>query len=88
MTTHPKCGKSWSGLKLEHCAVCCETFTNRAAADTHRVGSFSEGTRRCLTPGEMAGRTKRPLGLTHRGYWTFADRLGSFTGFTQNDEEE
>lgn len=53
---HPKCGKSWTGLKAEHCSVCCETFTGTVAGDKHRVGSFDEGTRRCLTAPEMIAK--------------------------------
>ena len=86
--THPKCGKSWVGLKLEHCAVCCETFTNTAAGDAHRTEDF-----RCLTPEEMRSRPRRPLAQNDRGYWTFAANLVNapnwlsvFTKEPQTDE--
>lgn len=75
MFTHPKCGKSWTGLKLEHCPICCETFTNTPAGDAHRVGEFHDNTRRCLTPEEMRSRLKRPLEQNEKGYWTFAASL-------------
>lgn len=55
MTTHPQCGKSWTGSKAEHCPVCCETFTGTKAGDRHRVGDHNDGTRRCLTAVEMLG---------------------------------
>lgn len=58
---------------MSHCAVCCETFTGDEAGDAHRVGSFSEGTRRCLTPEEMRNRTvngkPKPMVQNERGYW-------------------
>ena len=66
MATHPKCGKTWTGHRAEHCPACCETFTGHAAGDAHRVGSWADGTRRCLTPAEMA---ERGLTVNHRGLW-------------------
>lgn len=53
MTTHPACGKTWSGQRREHCPACCETFNSAAAGDMHRVGGHDDGTRRCLTADEM-----------------------------------
>lgn len=63
-TTHYVCGKSWGGLKAEHCPVCCETFASTDAGDSHRVGPFDG--RRCLSPEEM-----RTAGLreSERGIW-------------------
>lgn len=71
MTTHPKCGKSWSGHRPEHCAACGETFTGTEAGDLHRVGEHHApaGTfwaRRCLTPAEMV---KRGMEQDDRGMW-------------------
>lgn len=69
MTTHDKCGKSWTGNKASHCPVCCETFSNDRAGDKHRVGDPDN--RRCLTPQEAG------LVPGHRG-WTL-DRPNRFT---------
>lgn len=63
MTTHPLCGKSWTGNKPEHCPVCCITFSSTSAGDKHRVGGWSdpEDLRRCLTP-EVVGLVLRDQG--------------------------
>lgn len=53
MTTHPACGKTWTGLRMEHCPVCCETFPGSTLGDAHRVGSYADNSRRCLTAEEM-----------------------------------
>lgn len=69
------CGTATSGLKLEHCACCHETFTCTTAGDMHRVGRHDvtngPGRRRCLTPDEMLdkGMTKNV-----RGHWTTGGR--------------
>lgn len=49
LISHPKCGRSWSGLTRSHCPVCCETFSCDSAADRHRKGSFGVD-RRCVDP--------------------------------------
>ena len=58
------CGFSWSGLKIEHCTVCHQTFSTTAVGDAHRIGEHGvkEGPdrRRCLTAEEFAElRTKK-----------------------------
>lgn len=35
------CNKTWTGIALEHCRVCHETFNNTRAGDKHRVVSRS-----------------------------------------------
>lgn len=50
-TTHPECGKTWTGLRREHCPACHETFNSTFAADKHRRGEFGAD-RRCIDPGE------------------------------------
>lgn len=70
MTRHDPCGTEWDGTATQHCAACCETFTGTSSGDAHRVGEFDDGTRRCLTPGEMLA-LKRPLIQDWRGFWTF-----------------
>ncbi len=42
---HGQCGKTWTGLRREHCAGCHETFNSTTAGDRHRRGG------RCLDPG-------------------------------------
>jgi len=57
MPTHPKCGKSWTGMRRSHCPSCDETFNSDTAGDMHRVGDWTqENPRRCLTREEMFGR--------------------------------
>jgi hypothetical protein len=55
--THPGCEAVWSGLNIEHCAACHQTFSGTEAGDKHRVGDHgvTEGPnrRRCLTVEEM-----------------------------------
>lgn len=66
MATHGACGKSWTGMRAEHCPACHETFNGTRAGDMHRVGDFNDGSRRCLTPEEMLGKG---LVLNARGLW-------------------
>lgn len=40
------CGKSWTGLKMAHCASCHETFSTVTTFDLHRVGYVDS--RHCL----------------------------------------
>lgn len=69
--TCSRCGISWTGLRIEHCAACHETFTGTSSGDRHRAGdhaiSLGPDRRRCLTPEEM-----RAKGMTQnaRGQWT------------------
>jgi len=71
MTTHPPCGATWTSKAAEHCSVCCETFSGTSAGDAHRVGSFAEGTRRCLDAAEMR---EAGLVLDSRGIWVWTVR--------------
>lgn len=70
MTRCP-CGTTWTGLRIEHCPECHETFTGTTSGDRHRVGDHALTTgpdrRRCLTAEEMRGR-----GMTQnaRDQWT------------------
>ncbi|WP_438817549.1 FDXHR family putative zinc-binding protein [Streptomyces finlayi] len=66
--THPKCGKSWSGQKPEHCSACCETFGGTGAADIHRAGTYGVD-RKCLDPANVA------LRLDARGIWVRSGSL-------------
>ena len=69
---HAACGKSWSGLRRQHCPACCQTFNSDAAGDRHRVGDHHDG-RRCLTPDQMRARGMVEVG----GVWvTSLDRRG------------
>lgn len=54
MATHRPCGRSWTGLHIEHCAACCESFSGPTTGDAHRVGRHDA--RRCLTPDEMTAK--------------------------------
>ena len=71
MSTTCHCGAEWTGLRVEHCAACHETFTGTSAGDKHRTGehhlSVGPYRRRCLTPVEMAAK-----GMTRnsRGHWS------------------
>lgn len=59
--THPPCGKIISGIKQEHCAVCCETFSTTRAGDRHRKGPYSA--RYCTDPATVG------LVQDARGVW-------------------
>ena len=66
-----KCGASWSGMRIEHCKSCCQSFSGTTAGDKHRTGEHGvkdgPNRRRCRTPDEM-----RELGMVpnDRGIWT------------------
>ena len=75
-----KCGAWWTGLKVEHCVVCHQSFTGTNSADKHRVAvnfKLDENGRkvrlshhnRCLTEDEMreVGMTKNYFGLWSLG---------------------
>lgn len=66
MATHRPCGRTWTGLHMEHCAAagCCQTFSGPTTGDAHRVGKYPD--RRCLTPDEM---TARGWHKDRRGIW-------------------
>lgn len=65
------CDTTWTGLRIEHCLECHETFTGTTSGDRHRVGDHALTTgpdrRRCLTAEEMRGK-----GMTQNasGHWT------------------
>lgn len=65
------CGASWTGLRVEHCPACHETFTSTSSGDRHRVGDHAVSVgldrRRCLTADEMRARGMVP---NSRGQWT------------------
>jgi hypothetical protein len=71
MSAECRCGKTWTGLRIEHCTACHETFSGTTSGDRHRVGDSAiysgPDRRRCLTPDEM-----REKGMTQnaRGVWT------------------
>jgi len=78
-----RCAATWSGLRIEHCTICHETFTGTSAGDAHRVPTETRTTAngrqvratwrsRCLTPDEMTAAGMR---RNDRGQWsTGADR--------------
>lgn len=65
-----QCGATWTGLRIEHCNACHETFTGTSSGDKHRTGRYDTTTgpdrRRCLSPSEMDD-----LGMARnkRGQW-------------------
>lgn len=71
MATCRKCDATWTGLRIEHCTVCHETFTGATAGDMHRTGdhAINEGPdrRRCLTTAEMIDKG---MAQNDRGQWT------------------
>lgn len=74
MATHGACGRSWSGMRAEHCGSCHETFTGRTSGDLHRAGPF-DGDRRCLSMAEMR---EAGLHLNDRGLWALPAVEGAF----------
>ena len=56
-TTHPQCGATWSGLRVEHCTACHLTFSGTRAGDAHE--RYEDGKRRCLPVPELRARTKK-----------------------------
>lgn len=75
-----KCGAWWTGLKVEHCTVCHQSFTGTNSGDKHRVAvnfKLDENGRkvrlsdrnRCLSEDEMreAGMSKNHFGLWSLG---------------------
>ena len=65
------CEASWTGLRIEHCPSCHQTFTGASSGDMHRVGDHAvfEGRdrRRCLSVEEMTGKG---MVRNDRGHWT------------------
>jgi hypothetical protein len=63
ITHGDKCDAKWSGLRVEHCPACHETFTGTEAGDAHRIvqREDAEGNeyRRCLTANEMRSLKRR-----------------------------
>jgi hypothetical protein len=72
VATCPKCQKTWSGFRAEHCPAdgCHQTFSGGTAGDKHRVGDFADGSRHCLTVEEMLS-----IGMVvnSRGTWSAED---------------
>ena len=64
VTTHPQCGKTWTGLRKEHCAACHETFAGTTVGNAHRRGEFGAD-RRCINPAD-AGLVQDGAGVWHR----------------------
>lgn len=70
-TANCACGARWTGLRIEHCTECHETFSGSTSGDRHRIGehhiTHGPDRRRCRTPEEM-----RKLGMEQnsRGQWT------------------
>lgn len=66
-----RCGASWTGLRIEHCTACHETFTGTTSGDRHRVGDpaiyVGPKRRRCLTDEEMRAKG---MAQNARGQWT------------------
>jgi hypothetical protein len=66
-----RCNAEWSGLRMEHCKSCHETFSGTTAGDHHRTGKHDvkdgPDRRRCRTVEEM-----EELGMARndRGVWT------------------
>lgn len=70
---HGACGKSWTGLSVEHCPACHENFTGTSSGDRHRVNG------ECLPPGELRTRTGAAvLVLKQRVGFTVWGRPGTF----------
>lgn len=71
MPTCNKCAANWTGLRIEHCPSCHQTFTGSTAGDMHRTGDHAvfEGPdrRRCLTAHEMH---EKGMARNERGIWT------------------
>lgn len=67
LITHPACGKSWTGLKREHCPACHETFSSTKAGDRHRRDG------QCLPPASVG------LEASHRAWGIFWKLPGSYT---------
>lgn len=84
MPTHQKCGSTWNGSRVQHCAApgCCLTFSGTTSGDHHRVGEHhitdptDPNRRRCLTIDEMTDRGMRPNAY---GYWGMGETYGGPT---------
>lgn len=68
------CGKSWGGLRAEHCTVCHQTFSGQSLGDAHSVGRDVMD-KVCLTPTEMEDKGWRLVGDVWRGPAMPADVL-------------
>jgi len=55
-------------MAISTCAACKESFASLGSFDRHRVGSFAQRTRRCLSVDEMLS-----AGLTKSRHWHLAD---------------
>lgn len=68
------CGKSWGGLRMEHCTVCHQTFSGQTLGDAHSVGKDVMA-KVCLTPDEMSAKGWRLVKDVWRGAAMPADVL-------------
>lgn len=48
------------------CPSCDEYFNSTYAFEKHRIGDFTDGTRRCLTTEEML---EKGMGVNSTGFW-------------------
>ncbi len=55
-----------------HCKACNRCFYNTRAFTEHRVGSFEQSTRRCMSESEL--RTNPQFRLNARGQWQLAPK--------------
>ena len=83
-----RCGKSWRGMKLEHCMECHDTFTGSGSGDKHRTGTHGvlsgPDRRRCRTIPEMLA-----IGMAQNafGHWmSSARKEGEESPESQEDE--
>jgi len=68
---HPRCGKSWTGLRTSHCPLCCETLSGGSAFDQHQ--RLTDGVLTCEPP-EKVGlvAVEKPWGAMWS--WPSTDR--------------
>ena len=63
------------GYATDHClcGACGEYFNSTYGFDQHRIGTYGDGSRRCLSPAEL-----RAKGWSHnaRGLWITSARPG------------
>ena len=70
---HGACGRSWTGLSVEHCPACHENFSGTTAGDRHRVNGV------CLNPAEIKNRNgEQVLVEKQRPGFTVWGRPGTF----------
>lgn len=72
MTKCKSCAKTWTGLRIAHCALCHQTFTTPANFDRHRAGRKTHGVK--LAAGECHAGDVCGLVLNDRGQWAMPGR--------------